>query len=468
MRSREVGGQPRHSLIAALFLACAIVLGGGGSPNPGIELLLQVAFVAAALAWLWVPASHGSVPLPRARSFWLIAALVLALPLAQLVPLPPDIWTNLGGRQADRAAALALVGREASWQPLSLSPARTLAAVLAIIPALFAFFATASLGARGRARIAGTIAAMTVVAAMYGALQLSLGATSPHLYLESHPTLTGFQANRNAAADVFLIGIAAAAAFLAPSLYARDSHQPGSQGPVLLADRRTAAIILAVVVAVLFFATVLTGSRTGIVLLLPVMVGVWVILFPALADLGRTRQLPALAVFAAIPFAALAVWQSGNSALASVARRFVLDEDGRREMWRDAWFAMTQAWPFGVGLGGAQPAMISAERLEVLDPLLPNRVHNDYLELALEGGLAAMLLLAVIALVLAVAAWRSWRERPSDRHLTVLGIVILLVAAAHSVVDYPLRSMALACLIGTGAGLLMSMPRPRETNEPSA
>ena len=210
MRPREVGEEPRHSLIAALFLACAIVLGGGGSPNPGIELLLQLAFVAAALAWLWVPGSSGSMPLPRARSFWLIAALVLVVPLAQLVPLPPDLWTNLGGRQADRAAALALVGREASWQPLSLSPARTLAAVLAIIPALFAFFATASLGARGRTRIVGTIAAMTVVAAMYGALQLSLGATSPHLYLESHPTLTGFQANRNAAADVFLIGIAAA------------------------------------------------------------------------------------------------------------------------------------------------------------------------------------------------------------------------------------------------------------------
>ena len=176
----------------------------------------------------------------------------------------------------------------------------------------------------------------------------------------------------------------------------------------------------------------------------------------------------ALAVFAAIPFAALAAWQSGNSALASVAERFALADDARREMWRDAWFATTQAWPFGVGMGGAQPAMISAERLEVLDPLLPNRVHNDYLELALEGGLAAMLLLAVIALVLTVAAWRSWRKRPSDRHLTALGIVILMVAAAHSVVDYPLRSMALACLIGTGAGLLMSTPRPRETHEPSA
>ena len=72
------------------------------------------------------------------------------------------------------------------------------------------------------------------------------------------------------------------------------------------------------------------------------------------------------------------------------------------------------------------------------------------------------------AVLLAVAAWRSWRSRPQERHLTLLGIVILTVAAAHSFVDYPIRSMALACLIGTGAGLLMSTPGLRATNEPSA
>ena len=121
MTSREAGTASRHPLVAALFLACAIVLGGGGSPSPGTEILLQLVFVAAALAWLWLPAPHGSVPIPRSRTFWLICALVLVLPLAQLVPLPPGVWTALDG-QGNRAAALALVGREQSWQPLSHSP----------------------------------------------------------------------------------------------------------------------------------------------------------------------------------------------------------------------------------------------------------------------------------------------------------------------------------------------------------
>ena len=79
----------------------------------------------------------------------------------------------------------------------------------------------------------------------------------------------------------------------------------------------------------------------------------------------------------------------------------------------------------------------------------------------------AGVLLAVIAAVLLVAAWRSWRDRPEERHLTVLGVVILLVPAVHSFVDYPLRSMALACLIGTGAGLLISTLRLRPAYGPN-
>lgn len=464
MATRGEAVASRHLPIAALFLVCAIVLGGGGTPNPGTEVLLQLVFVAAGLAWLWLREPDGSVPIPRARGFWLIAALVAALPLAQLVPLPPEIWTRFDA-QGDRAAALALVGQAETWQPLSRSPARTLASLLAIVPALFAFFAAASLGAWARWWIAGTIAAMALAAALLGVAQVSFGfASAPYLYAQNSPTLTGFQANRNSTADVLLIGIAASAAFLAPALAAGSA----ARGFRPLTDRRSAAMLLAGAIAVLSFATLLTASRVGIALLPVALLGVWAILLPALAGLGRWRFVPAFAALAAVPAIAVLAWQAGNTALRTVAERFVFAGDPRLELWRDAWFAAQQAWPVGVGVGGAQPALIAAERLEVLDPFVPNRVHNDYLEFVLEGGLPAIAVAVAIAAILAASAWRSWRARPQDRHLTALGVVILAVAAAHSLVDYPIRSMALACLIGTGAGLLMSTPRLRATNEPSA
>lgn len=468
MTLREAIATSRHPLIAAAFIACAIVLGGGGSPAPGTEILLQLVFVVAGLAWIWLPPRRGSIPISPSRTFWLICALVLVLPLAQLIPLPPALWTAFDG-QGDRAAALSLVGREHSWQPLSHSPPRTLAAVLAIVPALFAFFAAASLDARGRHWVVGAIAATTLVAALYGAVQVSLGPEGSHIfYSGTYRTLTGFQANRNSSADVLLIGMAATAAFLLPPLAGRGARNSAHRGSGAGADRRRILIVLAVLIAVFFFATIMTASRTGIVLLPLVLIGVWLILRPAMADVSRFRFLPGFAILAIIPAAALAAWLTGNTTLGTIAERFAFSDDPRRELWRDGWFAMKQAWPLGTGVGGGQPAMIAAERLEVLDPYLPNRVHNDYLELALEGGLPAVILLALIAILLAAAAWRTWRGRLEDRHLTVFGIVVLMVAALHSLVDYPLRSMALACLIGTGAGMLISTPRKLASNEPIA
>jgi O-antigen ligase len=209
----------------------------------------------------------------------------------------------------------------------------------------------------------------------------------------------------------------------------------------------------------LFFATVMTRSRTGIALVSFALLAVGFILRPALADLGRLRYLPAAVAGAAIlAVAYFAAW-GGNTALGTVAERFAFSDDARRELCRDAWFAIGNAWPFGVGMGGAEPALVSAERLEVLDPMVPNRVHNDYLELALEGGLPALLAFAAIVAILAICAWRTWRGRPRERHFTAFGVAVLAIAAAHSFVDYPLRSMALACLIGTGAGLLVASPR---------
>jgi hypothetical protein len=68
--------------------------------------------------------------------------------------------------------------------------------------------------------------------------------------------------------------------------------------------------------------------------------------------------------------------------------------------------------------------------------------------------LLAVVVMLAVALLLAATAWRSWHRRPADRAQTVLGGAILLILAFHSLVDYPLRSMALACLAGVGAGLL--------------
>ncbi|WP_121118840.1 O-antigen ligase family protein [Croceibacterium ferulae] len=453
----RLDGIPRHDWLAMVFVAAALLLGGGGSPAPHTELLLQVLTCFVLLLWLWLPAAGGRVPVPRDRLVWAIGILALALPALQLLPLPPAWWQALPGQEG-RAAALALVGAADEWQPLSQSPARTLAALLSLVPPLFAGFAVAALPVTGRRRVLAAVAATILCSAVLGAAQVSLGGDSLRFYAESHSRyLVGFQANRNAQADILLIGALAAAALFvsviaAGGLRRRRERTAGRVGT------QAWWLVLGGVLALLLLAVVLTGSRMGIGLIAVTLPALWLILRPVSGRLNR-RMAAVLAGGAALLLIVGYVLLQGNTMVQRSAERFDARSDPRGELWEDTLFAIDAAWPAGVGLGGFQPAMLAAERLEVLDGTRPNRAHNDYLELALEGGLPAVVIgVAAIALLMALAI-RAWRRRPEDRAQILCGCGVLLVIALHSFVDYPLRSMALACMFGVGTGLLAAPPR---------
>jgi hypothetical protein len=53
-----------------------------------------------------------------------LCCAIALLPLIQLVPLPPWIWVNLLRRE-ELAKVFTLVGNEAPWMPISVSPPAT-------------------------------------------------------------------------------------------------------------------------------------------------------------------------------------------------------------------------------------------------------------------------------------------------------------------------------------------------------
>ncbi len=438
-----------RALIAAGFLAVALVLGGGGSPSPAAEILVQLAFAAAVIAWVWWAERDRAVagpPIPD--GLWLIAALMLALPLLQLIPLPPAIWHSLPGRMLE-VGSLALIGAEESWRPLSVAPQRTLAALLAIIPAVGLMLAVARLDLRERRLLLAVVALAALVGAVLGALQLAAGDQGAfQLYEKSHRGwLTGFFANRNAAVDALLIGSLALTAWLLPRADSR-------------ALSRSALAIFLMLQAALLIAAVLTGSRAGIALI-PVAL---LVQFAMLGGSPLRRRLKpfALAAGAAALLLLLAPLVLGaNARLGGVAQRFDATGDFRIEIWRDACAAMAAYWPFGSGIGTFSQAFQPFERLEVLDPFFPNRAHNDYLEFALEAGMFAPLLLIAVAVVLGRYAWRALAAGGEARSQALFALGTLAILGLHSFVDYPLRTMALAALAGVAAGLLAG---PRNGN----
>ncbi|WP_206742912.1 O-antigen ligase family protein [Erythrobacter sp. SG61-1L] len=433
-----------------ILLIMAFLLGGGGTPSPLPELSLELLAGLTMLAWIWLP---GPVRLPTDPALWTIAALAIAVPALQLVPLPPDIWQALPGREA-QAAALALVGEEDSWRPLSMSPPRTLASLLSLVPPLTLMLMAGALQRRQRRILLAAILLMALASALIGAFQISAGGRAFRFYSASHATLVGFQANRNATADILLIGMLALAAYAAG--HQSEKGQPKREA----AGQRVWWLAGAALLLVL--ASIFTASRTGIALILPVGIAAWAIL--ALDPRKAwNRRLPVIAG------GALAVILGGlfllrhNLALQQVAGRFDrIAGDGREGLWRDTLYAVCQYWPFGSGMGTFVPTFVALEPLEAVDAGMPNRAHNDYLELALEAGVFGIAALALTALLVLFMAVRAWRRERQDRVQIAFGMAVLAVIAAHSLVDYPLRSLSLACLAALAVAMLARPPRDRQ------
>ncbi|MBC2664458.1 O-antigen ligase family protein [Novosphingobium flavum] len=441
----------RRNLVAMVLVGGGMVLGGGGSPSPLPELALQL--LACALLASWALCARGAV-FPAARPAWTIVAILLGLPLIQLIPLPPLLWHALPGRETERAA-LALVGAEDAWKPWSLVPARTLASLLALaVPAALVLMVT-SLDRFGRAMAIGMIAAVGALALLVGVAQMAGGdANAWRFYVPDGAYVNGFQANHNSAADVLLIAMVAFAA----TVRELEARRP---------ERRNPAVALGFVSGgtVLFSLGVFfTASRAGTMLLPVAWLGVAFIARTWIRPDRRTIQ--RLAVLAGGGLVVLAILVMTSGMAARVMHRYDFGGEFRPQLWRDALFAVGQYFPFGSGMGTFVPVFVAAERLEAVDATMPNRAHNDFLEFLIEGGVFAAIALSSILAILTRRLIQRWREaRTGGGHAQVVfAAAAWAIIGLHSLVDYPLRSMALACIAAVAISTLMPLVNSRGDN----
>lgn len=444
----------RNGWFVAAALAVAVIFGGGGSPAPIGELIVQLTAAATAVIWLATlePSPGKAVP----GQAWVIAALLLVIPIIQLIPLPPMVWQALPGREAERTA-LALIGRENEWRSVSLAPARTLASLLALIPPALLLVMTSALDARSRGRILAVVAACGLLTIVVGAAQLSGGANSPLRYYNPDSTyLEGFQANHNSTADVLLITLLAAVALI---------RERASRGFFKNPDTAVPWLSLGIC-ALLSVGVFLTGSRAGIMLLIPALAGAGLILrrWLHLGRRGLALGVAGVALIAAAGFGA----GTSNPAIAKVAVRFSLGDELRPEIWADSAYTARAHFPVGAGMGNFVPAMLANERLEVVRPNVPNRAHNEFLELLVEAGAFGLVAAAAIAALLARSGYRGLKRLGDAQPGQVLfGAMALSLLALHSLVDYPFRSMSLAMLAAAAAALILPGGAARPHDEQS-
>ena len=120
-----------------------------------------------------------------------------------------------------------------------------------------------------------------------------------------------------------------------------------------------------------------------------------------------------------------------------------------------AWHSM----PFGTGFGSFVPVFQMFEPRSLVDYRYVNHAHNDWAEILLDGGLIAYLLVAGFLAWLIFASRRLWTHAMSDASdadviLARAGSVVVVLLLLHSVVDYPLRTIAIMAVFALSCGLL--------------
>jgi O-antigen ligase len=432
------------SAVAPAYLFACLILGGSAQ---GIwqNLILQLLGVAI-ITWA---ATSGEEPLPkRARTLLLILVAALALVLLQLVPLPSSFWgSGVWGRIVNGYAVL---GQQAPWLPVSLSPYASLDSLFAIIPPLAVLCAILRLGAFRASWLAAALLAGGVAGIALGALQVvAPGPASPwYLYQATNRGVAvGFFANANHMADLLVVTLPFVAA-LAAAGRTRNIQRYSA----LLAVLSGAAVLLVVGIA-------LNGSLAGYALAVPAIAASVLIVSPAAARLRMPiAALTLIALVAAV--GAMASTSIGSSRFGREASGSV---QSREEILATTGKAIADTMPFGSGLG----SFVNVYRLyESPDRVTREYVvhaHNDYAELTLELGLAGALL--IIAFLgwwasATAAAWRAGGGGPYARAASIASAVILV----HSLVDFPLRTAAIGAVISTCLALMIDR-RPIQHKE---
>jgi O-antigen ligase len=432
--------------IVPVFLLLCLVFGGASAAGFWQNMVLQL--IAIVIIFWSLIVRRGSPMAPAGRQLLVLTVLMLLVPLLQLVPLPPSIWTALPGR-APVADAFELLGKPLPWLPLSLAPARTESSLFWLLPALAVLLGIIRLGGFRATWIAWTVASIAALSVAIGALQLADGTGSPMYFysITNFGTTVGFFANANHLATLLVATIPFLAAIY---LSARAKGRSVSRASGLL-------VMLGGAVAVVLVGIVINSSLAGIGLMAPTVAASGLLL---LRSRRKKRLSPLWGALVALLFvgavAGIYLTPTSNNLTSKGARS---DPASRFQSFTISSRATRDYLPFGSGVGTFQNIYPSYEDPNRVTRFYMNHVHGDYIELALETGIPGMIVLVLFLLWWLRRTISIWRAEEAD-YFALGATIASAVILAHSLVDYPLRTAAISALFAACCAL-MADPRAR-------
>jgi O-antigen ligase len=450
-------------ILCAVTVVSSLLLGGGTRGGFLSDTILELIAIPA-----FLPSLATLVALPRSeskqRAEWalMLCLAIAALPLVQLVPLPPWLWTELPNRE-QMVTVFGLLGRELPWLPISVSPSATWVSVLSLLPPFAIFLGVIQLSYRERRAMSLIFIAVGIVAAFIGLAQVAQGPDSPLRFfaVTNESEAVGFFANRNHFAallySLLLFGAAWATnvAFTVGSWSERKNFETSTVATLT-------ACFLGLVI--LIVTESITRSRAGLALTIIAIAGALAL---PLADRRRSSGgvTPVRLILAS---ASLAIVLAVQFALYRILDRFADDPlaDSRVTFARNTIAAAKVYMPFGSGVGTFVSVYPTFELpQDAISNAFVNHAHDDLLEVWLEGGVISLCLIAAFAtwfLLRSAMIW--WRVPDNIRAIDLLlaraATIVVPLIIAHCAVDYPLRTEAIMAVFAFSCALLIEPLAP--------
>jgi O-antigen ligase len=378
-------------------LVLALLLGGGTEQGLWTSHLIQLALAPAMLVGIsGIFANRMSAP---GR---MVMCCILALLFVQFLPVhrPPAFDGSLGG----------------GWGMWSLSPGRSLESFAAAVAGFGFLLYVARLDDDTQMRLNRVILIGVAINLLVAMVQLSFDQRATITGMLPFKITAGLFANENHLTTLVLASVP----FLAWRLLVRDSK------PLVF-------LLAAVFLAIVLFAL---DSRAGVALLPSVAIVTY--LWFTIRRAGPLFKLGVLTGAMLLALTVVAYFDLYPS----------LAEEMRPVIFRNTLSAIADHWLMGAGIGTFPHIYPAYETPQEMTQVFVNHAHNDYLELALETGLAGVILLVALAGLL-VGGFRR-------NQFSQAAFLALFTVALHSFVDYPLRTPAVAVLCAFCAGVILS------------
>lgn len=423
----------RQAILPAYVFLCILV--GGSTQAVWGNAILQLLAIAilgwAALTWNPLPLNAAG-----RRLLWIVVTLVLLFGI-QLLPLPPQLWTGLPARQFV-AHGFGMLGTRPPWMPISLAPYDTLTTAMTLLPPLAVLVGMLRLRAWSAGWALSAVLAGAVVSIVLGVLQVTIGADGSWYFyrVTNLGVAVGTFANGNHFATLLLAAIPALVALAVSALRATEDRQ-----------RRSVEISLAAAGAALLAIGILINNSTAFLLLAPPVAAASALLAIRLSP-RRLRQ-AWLAIVLVVVVAGIGTLTVGQGRTSGGTGASI---ETREEFWMRTVKAIEDHALSGSGFGTFEKIYQRYEDPAEIDRYYVNHAHNDYLEIALEGGAPAVLLLLIFLAWWLRRSLDAWAPSGSveQRAAMIASAAILL----HSLIDFPLRTTAITAVMAACLAML--------------